>query len=117
MRPPPFARDSTQTTAQALSLPDTLPFPSAPGLATTQSRERHKFGIIRQAIRADIVLLEALLHVDPPGLIEVDPVRAHDLLHLAFSKLIQALPRVTLHHVAREIECRGSEARFNVGLK
>jgi hypothetical protein len=79
------------------------------------SRKGHKLRIPRQAIHSYIVLLETLLHVDPPGLIKANTTILHDPLHLPLPFEIQPGPRITLHDIAAQVEVIGCETGFDIG--
>ena len=85
------------------------------GIASTWiSRKRHKFRIPRQTIRPDVILLESLLHIYPPGLVEAYVPIPHDALHVLLGADIEASARVTFHDVATQVKIIRGEAGLDV---
>jgi hypothetical protein len=79
------------------------------------SRKGHKLRIPRQAIGSDIVLLETLLHVNSPRLVEADASILHDPLHLPLPFEVQTGPGITLHDIAAQVEVVGCETGLDIG--
>ena len=85
-----------------------------PNITPPRSREAHKLRVARQSIRPDVVLLEAILHVQPSRLVKVHALPLHDGLHLALPRIVEALSRVASFEICVEIEGGGGEAGFDV---
>jgi hypothetical protein len=63
-------------------------------------READKFGIPRYAVRANVVLLEMILHIHPSGFVKVDASPLHDAHDLLLARIIKTLSRITGFYVA-----------------
>ena len=74
----------------------------------------HELRIPRPPIRANIILREASLGIYPSCLIEIHSSAPHDPLDLPLGGIVEASAGVSGADVAREVEGRGAEARFNI---
>ena len=82
--------------------------------ARRQSGKRDKLGIPRKPVGSNIVLREALLGVDPPGLVKADASIPHDALNLSLGRRIETRARITLGDISREVKGAGREASLHV---
>lgn len=81
---------------------------------TTRSRETDKLGIPRYTVRADVILLEPVLHVYAPRLVKVHASPLHDSHNFLLASIVETLSRVAGFDIAREIEGSGRETGVDV---
>jgi hypothetical protein len=81
------------------------------------SRKANELRVARNPISADIVLLETILHVDAPGLVEVDTAALHDAHHLLLARIVESLARVAGLEVGVEIKGGRGKSGVNVVLE
>jgi hypothetical protein len=77
-------------------------------------READELGVARQAVGADAVGAEALLHVDAARLVKVHAALLHDGENLGLGGVVETGARIAAGHVAREVKRAACEARLNV---
>lgn len=83
----------------------------------SNSRKADELGIPGPAVGTDTVGAEALLHVDPSGLVEAQTPFLHDLEDLGFRDIVKAGAGVARVDVGAEVECIAREPCLDVAGK